>query len=126
MNFIRRETQPMNLKINGVEYPAIWNYNAISIMEEYTGLMHLFTIARFKEGRFETKEFIGAIFGMLKAGGVVCEVEGNDVLAEALKESIQTSEEKDIQKQIMSIIAVQGDQPKEDDSKNAGRSHRKS
>ena len=125
MNFIIRETQPLSLTINGVEYPAIWNFNAIAKMEDYTGLMHLYTLARFKENRFEPKEFIGALVGMLSAAGVVYEVEGKDALADALMQSINPSEELEISKQIMKIIAAQGDQPKEDNSKNAVRSHRK-
>lgn len=126
MNFIRKETKPLEITINGVSYPAIWNYNAISIMEDYTGLMHLFTIARFSEGRFETKEFIGSLLGMLKAAGVTCELDGKDYLAQALIESIKPSEEIAIIDQIKSIIEIQGDQPKAGDQKNAGRSHRKS
>lgn len=122
MNFILRETQPMNIRINGVEYPAIWSFKAISIMENYTELMHLFTLARFKEGRFEPKEFIGALIGMLQAAGVTYEVDGKDALAFALLTSIRPSDEAEIQKQMMKIIEAQGDQPKDGDSKNAKRS----
>lgn len=125
MNFIIRETQPINLKINGIEYPAIWNFKAIAIMENFTGLMHLYTLARFKEGHFEPKEFIGALLGMLQAAGVEClDQTGKDVLAEALEQSIKPSEEEAIQEQLMIIINAQGDQP-EENPKNARRSAKK-
>ncbi len=88
-------------------------------MEDYTGLMHLYTLARFKEGRFEPKELIGALVGMLQAAGVVCELGGKDVLADALMQSIKPSEESEITRQLMVIISAQGDQPAEGDPKNA-------
>lgn len=127
MNFIIRETQPQIITINGVDYPAIWNFNAIAKMEDYTGFMHLFTMSRAKDGKFfEVKEFIGALYGMLSAAGVVCLNEaGEDVLADALIQSIKPSEEEAITKQVKKIIELQGDQPKEADAKNAQRSHRK-
>ena len=119
MNFIIRETQPLSLTINGVEYPAIWSFKAISIMEDYTGIMHLYTLARFKEGKFEPRELIGALVGVLQAAGVVCELGGKDVLADALMQSIKPSEESEITRQLMVIISAQGDQPAEGDQKNA-------
>ena len=127
MNFIRRETQPQNITINGVDYPAIWNFNAIAKMEDYSGFMHLFTMSRAKDGKFfEVKEFIGALYGMLSAAGVVCVDEtGKDVLSDALIQSIKPSEEEAITKQVKRIIELQGDQPKEDDRKNAARSAKK-
>jgi hypothetical protein len=127
MNFIIRETQPQNITINGVEYPAIWNFKAIALMEDFTGWMHLFTMARFKDGKFfEVKEFIGALYGMLSAAGVVCVDEsGKDVLAAAIEQSIKPSDEVEIAKQVKKIIDLQGDQPKEGDSKNVKRSAKK-
>ena len=125
MDFIKRETTPMSITINGQTYPAIWSFKAISIMEEYTQLMHLFTLSRFKEGRFETKEFIGALKGVLQAAGVTYEIAGNDALAEALMESIHPGEEISIRKQLMEIISAQGDQPAEGDQKNAKKPIRK-
>ena len=125
MNFILRETQPLNLTINGVEYPAIWNFKAIAIMEDYTGFMHLYTLARFKKEQFEPKEFIGALLGVLKAAGVTYEIDGKDVLADALMQSVRPSEEKEIQKQLMVIISAQGDQPAEGEPKNALKLPRK-
>lgn len=120
MNFILRETSPMTIKINGVEYPAIWNYKAISIMEDYTGLMHLYTVSRFREGHFEPKELIGALVGVLKAAGVVCESQtGEDLLAEALIQTLRPDEEEAITSRLMEIISAQGDQPAEGDPKNA-------
>ena len=123
MNFIRRETSPQTITINGVDYPAIWNFNAIAKMEDYSGFMHLFTMSRFKDGKFfEVKEFIGALYGMLSAAGVVCVDEtGKDVLADALIQSIKPSEEVGIYKQVNEIIKLQGDQPDENASKNARR-----
>lgn len=125
MNFIMRETQPMNLKINGMEYPAIWNFRAIAKMEEYTELMHLYTLARFKQKHFEPKELIGALYGMLSAAGVTCELDGKDVLASAIEQSIKPSDEIEILEQIEKVISVQGDQPAEGDPKNALKPHQK-
>jgi hypothetical protein len=127
MNFIRRETQPQNITINGVEYPAIWNFNAIAKMEDHSGFMHLFTMLRFKDGKFfEVKEFIGALYGMLSAAGVVCVDEsGKDVLAAAIEQSIKPSDEVEIYKQLNEIIKLQGDQPRENQPKNALRPPKK-
>lgn len=126
MNFIIRETQPLKMKINGVEYPAIWNFKAISLMEDFTGIMHLFTLSRFREGRFEPKELIGALVGVLKAAGVECpDQTGKDALAEALMASIRPDEEKSICEQLMTVISAQGDQPAEGDQKNAGTRRKK-
>ena len=126
MNFIMRETQPMTLTINGVTYPAIWNFNAIAKMEEYTELMHLFTLGRIKDGRFcLVKEFIGAVYGMLTAAGVTCVIDGKDVLADAIVQSIRPDEEEAIYKQVMAIISAQGDQPAEGEPKNASKPQRK-
>ena len=127
MNFIARETQPLSLTINGVEYPAIWNFRAIAIMENYSEFMHLFTLSRYKEGKFVfVREFIGAIYGMLSAAGVSCvDAEGNDILVDALLQSIKPSDEPEIAAQVKKIIELQGDQPKEDISKNVLRSAKK-
>lgn len=127
MNFIRRETTPQNIMINGVEYPAIWNFNAIAKMEDYTGYMHLFTLARFKDGKFfEVKEFIGALYGMLSAAGVsLSDDNGKDVLVTALMHSILPSEEPAITARMMEIIKLQGEQPGEP-SKNASRPRKNS
>lgn len=126
MNFIIRETRPMAIKINGVEYPAIWNFEAIAIMEDHTQLMHLYIVKQFREGHFEVKPMIGALVGMLKAAGVVCSDEnGKDMLASALMQSIRPEEQEYIQTRIMEIISAQGDQPAEGDPKNAPTCRRK-
>lgn len=119
MNFIQRETKPRRLKINGVEYPAIWNFIAIARMEDYCGTMHLYTIQRFKFDLYTAKELIGAVVGMLSAAGVVCVNEkGEDMLEKAVEMSILPGEEEEITNQIRSIIADQGEPP-EGDQKNA-------
>jgi len=126
VNFILRETQPLTLTVNGVEYPAIWNFKAIAIMEDYSGLMHLYSIARLKAGNPELKDLIGAIYGMLSAAGVTCVgATGKDVLIDAIIQSVSPADELSILDQVKKIIAIQGDQPKEDNSKNASRPQKK-
>lgn len=126
MNFIIRETHPMAIRINGIEYPAIWNFEAIAIMEDYAQLMHLYVVKQFREGHFEVKPMIGALVGMLKAAGVTCPDEnGKDMLADALMQSIRPSEHEYIQTRILEIISAQGDQPAEGDPKNAPTCRRK-
>ena len=109
LQFIKRETKPQEIEIAGIKYPAIYNFNAISTMEDYTETAHGFTLSRFSMNIYTAKEFIGCLCGMLSAAGVMVD-------ADALAEGINPDEEQAIFDQMMKIIREQS--PKPDNSKN--------
>lgn len=125
MQFILRETAPQIIEINGIKYPAIWNFRAIALMEEYTGISHLYSIARIKSEVITSKDIVGFFAGMMISAGVEYPareedenlVKGN-ALAKALEKSLKPEDQKLYVNQILKIISVQGDQPAEGESKN--------
>lgn len=110
MQFIKREIKPQEIEIAGQKYPAIYNFNAIATMEDYTETAHSFTLSRLSIGACTAKEFIGCLHGMLSAAGV-------EVEPETLAENIDPEEEKAIFDQMLKIIRDQSPDPK--NSKNA-------
>lgn len=132
MDFIKREIMSHDLKIAGGKYPAIFNYRAIALAEDVSGVANGYTLARLEEdydengnlkrigtgessmlakAGLQAREIIGLAYGMMKAAGVNVDVED-------LEASISPSELSEIIKQLKEIIKHQDIKAVVDDSKN--------
>ena len=115
MNFIKRETQPMDLRIGGVAYPAIYNFAAIAELENYSETPHHYALIRLNAGVPTAKELIGLVYGMLKTAGAKSMKNGKQVplLIEDVEASLNPAEEKELIEQIKTIIEAHSPAPKE-------------
>lgn len=115
MKFIKRETEPHKLKINGNEYPAIYNFAAIKAQEDVTECSHVITTSRIVNGVHTSPDIVGVVYGMLSAAGVECSPD--DIAG-----SIHISDENALISQILKIMIDQmPEKDEDDDSKNAKR-----
>ena len=116
LRFIRREIEPIEIKIAGEKYPAILSYRALALCEEVTNTSHLITLARFLVDNASAMDVIGLLYGVLSAA----DTELVDV--EDLKDSLPVSEWALISPQLKRLINQQGvslDKDDESNSKNA-------
>jgi hypothetical protein len=117
LRFIRREIEPIEIKIAGEKYPAILSYRALALCEEVTNTSHLITLARFLVDNASAMDVIGLLYGVLSAADTELEVDVED-----LKDSLPVSEWALISSELKRLINQQGvslDKDDESNSKNA-------
>lgn len=114
LRFIRREIEPIEIKIAGEKYPAILSYRALALCEEVTDTSHLTTLARFILDRPSAMDVIGLLYGVLKAAEV-------EITVEDLENGLPPSEWALIPTELKRLIEQQGISLDDDegDSKNA-------
>ena len=115
IQFIRREIEPIEIKIAGETYPAILSYRALALCEEITDTSHLTTFARFLLDRPSAMDVVGLLYGVLKAADVELKVED-------LQDGLSPAEWAHIPTELKRLIEQQGvslDDDDEGDSKNA-------
>jgi hypothetical protein len=114
LQFIRREIEPIEIKIAGETYPAILSYRALALCEEVTDMPHVVTLARLLVDRPSAMDVIGLLYGVLKAAEV-------EVTVEDLESGLPPSEWALIPTELKRLIEQQGVGLDDDegDSKNA-------
>lgn len=102
MKFFAREALPQTLTIDGRDYPAIYTFKAVYLLEDYTELKHVFTEVRLAEEpeSLTPREVVGLIGAVLKAAGV--EVEFDD-----LEKQLRPGDFKKLAPQLQKIVSDQ-------------------
>ena len=70
MKFVKSNLEPINIELNGEQYPARLTFRALAELEELTKVSFLIFFDKFANGSFKTNDIIHILYVALKFGGV--------------------------------------------------------